>query len=222
MRGLPHTFEPGRTPPALRRYEREPDWKLPNLAPRYPRLSTGREIAEEHNLEWVTPGHPLFEALRRHSFDTGQEAFARGARFYSLDHNAPARLDFYRARVVDGLGRVIHERLFTVELTEEGHPRLKGPDVLSNLVPTVDPGDLPGVASLSEETVWMNEHALTPFIEEVRAERSAEVERIADHVELSLTEVLRSSGSGDWQGRRGHGKSCRRSRGPHGSGAGAT
>src|SRR3989440_1799493 len=37
---LPHTFEPARTPPALRRYEKDADWKLPALADRYPRCST--------------------------------------------------------------------------------------------------------------------------------------------------------------------------------------
>ena len=37
---------------------------------------------------------------------------------------------------------------------------------------------------------WLHEHALVPFIEEVRAERQEEVDRIAEHVELSLTEVL--------------------------------
>ena len=42
--------------------------------------------------------------------------FAKGACFYSLDHDEPARIDFYRARVVDGLGQVIHERLFAVEI----------------------------------------------------------------------------------------------------------
>ena len=29
---LPHTYDPARTPPALRRYERDPDWRLPALA----------------------------------------------------------------------------------------------------------------------------------------------------------------------------------------------
>ena len=101
--GLPHTFEPGRTPSALKRYERDPDWRLPEVAARYPRLSTHRETAEERNLEWVTPGHPLFEALRRHNLELSQDAFAKGACFHSLEHEAPARLDFYRARVVDGL-----------------------------------------------------------------------------------------------------------------------
>ena len=187
---LAHTYEPGRTPIVLKKYERDADWKLPELAGRYPRLSTDRDSAEKHNLEWVTPGHSLFEALRRHSLELGQAAFANGACFHSLTHDSPARFDFYRARVVDGLGKVIHERLFTVELTSDGSQSLSGPDVLGNLTPTQSPDELPAVATLPEDTAWLNEHALLPFIDEVRTERLAEVGRIAEHVELSLTEVL--------------------------------
>ena len=190
VRNMRYTFEPGRTPTALKRYERDPDWRLPELVNRYPRLSTDRDTAEGHNLEWVTPGHPLFEALRRHSVDVGQEAFAEGACFHSLEHEAPARLDFYRARIVDGLGHVIHERLFTVELSEGAEPRLREPDILGDLSPGVTPGSLPPIVSLPEAIAWLSENAFTPFITEVRAERLPEVERIADHVELSLTEVL--------------------------------
>ena len=69
-------------------------------------------------------------------------------------------------------------------------PGLREPDVLGNLTPTPAPDGLPAVASLPEDTAWLNEHALLPFIDEVRAERLAEVEHIAEHVELSLTEVL--------------------------------
>ena len=187
---LAHTFEPGRTPISLKKYEREPSWKLPELAARYTRLSTDRDTAEKNNLEWVTPGHPLFEALRRHSLEVGRDAFAKGACFHSLEHEAPARLDFYRARVVDGLGHVIHERLFSVEQPEDGDPCLHEPDVLGNLSPTNASPGLPSVASLPEPTAWLNEHALVPFLNHVRRERLAEVERIAEHVELSLTEVL--------------------------------
>ena len=191
VEGLAHTFEPGRIPSCLKKYEREADWRFPQLATRYPRLSTDRNTAEEHNLEWVTPGHPLFESLRRHSLDLARDTFASGACFHSLAHESPARLDFYRAQVVDGLGHVIHERLFTVELTDDQEPRLKDPDILGNLVPATIPGDsLPVVASLVEATTWLYKHALSSFIDEVRKERLPELERIAGHVELSLTEVL--------------------------------
>ena len=231
---LPHSFDPGRVPAKLRKYEREPGWKHPELAARYPRLSTDRDTAEKHNLEWVTPGHPLFESLRRHSLDAGRDAFAQGACFHSLAHEAPARLDFYRAQAVDGLGHVIHERLFTVELKDGGEPsageregpaprmkepsagereglaprmkepsagecegatprmkepQLREPDILGNMVPA-SVSALPPVAFLPEATDWLHEQALAPFIAEVRKERLAEVERIGEHVELSLTEVL--------------------------------
>ena len=187
---LPHAFDPGRIPAHLRNHEREPDWRHPELAGRYPRLSTDRDTAEQHNLEWVTPGHPLFEALRRHSLRAGYHAFAHGACFHSVAHEAPARLDFYRARAVDGLGRVIHERLFTVELSEAGEPQLREPDTLGNMTPTNTPAPLPAVAALPEATAWLSKHALTPFITDVRTERVAEAERVGEHVELSLTEVL--------------------------------
>ncbi len=206
---LRHTFEPGRTPPRLREYERAPDWKLPSLAARYPRCSTDRDTAEEHSLEWVTPGHPLFEAVRRHTCAVAAEAFGKGACFHSLQHEEPSRIDFYRARVVDGLGQVVHERLFAVETgthhgdTENAErkkdkveqpspcsPRLCGETVLLNLMPCDPPPNLPSVASEPEPSAWLHENALQPFLEEIRAERTAEVDRIAEHVELSLTELL--------------------------------
>ena len=190
---LPHTFEPGRTPSVLLRYEREEGWKLPALSAKYPRCSTDRETAEKNTLEWVTPGHPFFEALRRHIVSLAREPFAKGACFYSLSHDAPARLDFYRARVVDGLGQIIHERLFVLEIKENGEARLQQPGILGNFIPAKVPESFPPVASVPEATAWLNEQALQPFLEEVRAERTAEVERIASHVELSLTELLQKA-----------------------------
>jgi hypothetical protein len=190
---LPHAFEPVRTPIALRRYESDADWKLPALATKYPRLSTDRETADKNNLEWVTPGHSLFEALRRHALNQSRPVFSKGACFHSLLHDRPARLDFYRARIVDGLGNVIHERLFVVELAESSEPSLREPSLLGDCTPAEPPKNLPSIAALPEATAWLNQHALTPFLEEVRTERLAEIDRIAAHVELSLTELLQKA-----------------------------
>ncbi|MGB8647228.1 MAG: helicase-related protein [Anaerolineae bacterium] len=236
---LPHTFEPGRIPNALRRYEGEANWKFPPVAVKYPRCSTDRETAEKHNLEWVTPGHPLFESLRRHTLDLAHDAFGKGAGFYSLQHEAPARIDFYRARVVDGLGQVTHERLFAVELCANAEPRLCEPTILGNMTPALTPNPLSRIAGEGENAPhgpfalrgegentphgpfslqgegentphgpfslqgegaevanapeahdWLNANALLPFLEEVRTERLTEIERIGEHVELSLTELL--------------------------------
>jgi superfamily II DNA or RNA helicase len=187
---LAHTFEPGPTPLALRRYETEPNWKLDRLLNRYSRFSTERLIADKNNLEWVTPGHPLFEAMRRHTLDKARDTLARGACFYSLEAAQPARIDFYRARVADGLGDTIHERLFAVEIREDGTMSLRDPGMLGNLTPALTPEVLPRVAESPEPPGWLNDHALAPFLEEVRMERVAEIDRIKRHVEVSLTELL--------------------------------
>src|SRR5262249_6943573 len=49
---------------------------------------------------------------------------------------------------------------------------------------------LPAVATAPEATTWLHEQSLVPFLEESRKERLAEIERVAAHVELSLTELL--------------------------------
>jgi Protein NO VEIN, C-terminal len=190
---LPHTFESVRIPTVLRRYTTQTGWRWPSLAARYPRLSTDRDTADTHSLEWVTPGHPFFEALRSHTLSQAQEVFGTGACFSSLQHHAPARLDFYRARVVDGLGHVVHERLYALELTVDGDVHLQEPSLLGNCMPTTPPTELPPVATLPETTAWLHTHALTPLLEEVQTERQTEIDRIASHVELSLTELLQKT-----------------------------
>jgi superfamily II DNA or RNA helicase len=187
---LPYAFDPGPTPSRLRRFEEQPDWRHPALANRYPRLSTDRKVADENTLEWVTPGHPLFEALRRSVLEEAQPVFADGACFYSLRPDRPARVDFYRARVVDGMGKVIHERLFAIEIPEDGEPSVREPTIVGDLQPGFTPQPLPPIASAPEAVSVLQEKALTPFLEEVRAERVGEIERIREHVEISLTELI--------------------------------
>ncbi len=189
-----HTFDViGATPLALRRHERDEHWRYGQIATRYPRCSTDRETADSKTLEWITPGHPLFEAVRLQLLHLGQECFRQGACFYSLAHTKPARIDFYRARVVDGLGNVAHERLFAIEIAEGEAPRLEDPTVLGNLLPDSPPDPLPAVALLQPPEQWIHEHALQPFLQEVRDEREAEVARVEAHVELSLTELLQKA-----------------------------
>jgi superfamily II DNA or RNA helicase len=191
LASMPHTYDPGPTPPELRRFETRAEWRLPSVATRYPRITTDRLVAEkERSLEWVTPGHPLFEALRLHTWEAAQPHFANGAAFFSLEHQAPARLDFYRARVVDGTGRTVHERLFAVEVAENGDARLRDPTALGDLMPAKKPADLPKVATLPEPTDFLNREPLAAFLSEVSMERIAEVDRVAKHVEIALTELI--------------------------------
>ena len=93
------------------------------------------------------------------------------------------------------------ERLFAVELADGRAPCRREPALLGDLIPAPSPqplperegggeGSLPAAAALPEAIAWLQQSVLVPFLEEVRSERQAEVERVAEHVELSLTELL--------------------------------
>ncbi|MGH7057577.1 MAG: helicase-related protein, partial [Acetobacteraceae bacterium] len=185
---FPHSFEAVRTPAVLHSYEGAADWRLPQLASRYPPFTTDRETAAREKLEWVTPGHPLFEAVRRHTRAKSEEAFTRGACFYSLEHASPARVDFYRARIVDGTGKAVQERMFAVEIGEG--TKLAEPALLGNFQPAPLPAELPPAAAAPEASAFLHREALAPWLEEARRERGAEIARIREHVELSLTELI--------------------------------
>ena len=86
---------------------------------------------------------------------------------------------------------MIHERLFTVEISDGSLPTLRGPEVLGDLTPTERPGDPSPVMSQPEPTEWLQQQVFNPFLDEVKEERIPEVDRISEHVELSLTEVLK-------------------------------
>jgi superfamily II DNA or RNA helicase len=93
------------------------------LEPRFGKL--GREyktiafdkkhLENDPTLEWVTPGHPLFEAVREDLLDNAAPDLQRGAIFYGLHATAPYALDFFAPSVKDGRGNQIHRRLFAVQ-----------------------------------------------------------------------------------------------------------
>ena len=177
-------------PSVLRRYEKDPDWKLPALADRYPRCSTDREAAETEKLEWVTPGHPLFEAIRRHTHAQALDVLGKGATLPLAPARAPgahrllpgarrgrARPGDPRAALRRGDRR--GRRAAAPGARPARQLRARGPagrDARGRDPPRGD--------------AWLHEHALAPFLEETRNDRLAEVDRVSAHVELSLTELL--------------------------------
>ena len=50
-------------------------------------------LPTDPTLEWVTPGHPLFEAVRDDVADRVAGDLKRGAVFYDLQAKAPTRME---------------------------------------------------------------------------------------------------------------------------------
>ncbi len=151
-----------------------------------------RHLAEDPTLEWVTPGHPLFEAVREEVWEKVQRDLRRGAVFYDLNRGAPARLEVYSAAVADGRGNTLHRQLFVVEIAASGEMHLRQPTVFLDLIPAKAGIAMNPPIPLDREEVerFLLEKGLEPFLQKVRQERQKELDTISRHVELSLLTLI--------------------------------
>jgi len=151
-----------------------------------------RRLGEDPTLEWVTPGHPLFEAIREEVWERVQTDLRRGAIFYDLHRTGPFRLEVYAASIADGRGNTLHRQLFVVEVADSGEMRLRQPTVFLDLIPAEAKIDANSPITLDREEVerFLLESGLQPFLQQVQQERQKELETIARHVEVSLLSLI--------------------------------
>jgi len=186
----PFVARVGRLPRQLLEIGRELEPRYGRLGREYRRVAFDREVLEhEPTLEWVTPGHPLFEAVREEVWRRTQDDLRHGAVFFDLHREEPARLDVYDCQVKDGTGQTLHRRLFVVEATTNGFA-LRQPTVFLDLSPGEGEPPPLAVGSREESERFLVEQALEGFLEEVQEEREQEVETISRHVEVSLDTLI--------------------------------
>ncbi|GBE38592.1 MAG TPA: DUF3883 domain-containing protein [Nitrospirae bacterium] len=150
-------------------------------------------LKADATLEWVTPGHPLFEVVREDVEDRVRDDLRRGAVFYDLHRKDPYRVDVFSASIKDGRGNTIHCKLFAVESDSSGSLYVRQPTVFLDL--TIAPAEtqMPDDTHLpSREAVELAlvEKALKPLLDEVKSEREKEIETISRHMEISLNELI--------------------------------
>ena len=185
----------GIVPPHLMISGRKLESKYGALAREYKWITFDQNLlGKDQTLEWVTPGHPLFEIVRYELLERVRTDLGRGAVFYDLKRSDEAILDVFEVSIEDGNDSVLHRRLFVAETTLDGTTIIRQPTVFLDLIVPQAPvnkesPDLSGVDPVRIEQV-LTQDALQPFLEEVRAERTKEIEVIEHHVELSLNELI--------------------------------
>jgi hypothetical protein len=188
-----NVFRVGRVPRHL--------WPIgERLEPRFGRL--GREyqqvvfdkerLKKEATADWVTPGHPLFEAVREDLGEHVRTDLARGAVFYDLHRDKPARVSVFSAAIRDGRGNELHKRLFIVQQNAGGSMELRQPTYILDLVPAGKGVHVPDHQVLGDTVAerFLVTEALHPFLEEIRSQRIKEIETISRHMEISLNELI--------------------------------
>lgn len=190
-----HVYRIGKTPRNLLPIGDAQEDRFGRLGREYKQIAFNKEyLRDDPTLDWVTPGHPLFEVVRGDIIRRTSEHLSRGAVFYDLHRNDPALLDLFAASVKDGRGRTLHRRLFAIETSLNGEMKLHEPTVLLDIAPALSGTSGPALSvNLPDRhhvEQFLYEHTLAPWGEKVAEERFDEVDRIRRHVEISLNALI--------------------------------
>ena len=189
-----HIYRVGRLPRTLLPYAGKIEPRFGKLGREYKQVVFDKQLlTKDPTLEWVTPGHPLYESVRGLVQDQVQGDMERGSIFFDLQRKNPAILQLYSAEVRDGRGNVLHKRLFVAEITADGAITMRQPTAFLDFSPapkgTTAP-DFAGLPSREQVESILYQQALLPLLEEERRQREKDCRTISEHMEISLNAII--------------------------------
>jgi hypothetical protein len=189
-----HVFQIGRVPRNLLPVGDGQESRYGRLARDYGKIIFDKRLlATDPTLEWVTPGHPLFEAVRIDLLSRTQDHLRRGAVFFDLHREKPSLVDIFAASIKDGRGSTLHRRLFVVESSSDKTMAIREPTLLHDITPApagTKPPTNGGVPSRQQVEQFVYQRSLEPWVARIACQRRAEVDRVARHVQISLNSLI--------------------------------
>jgi superfamily II DNA or RNA helicase len=189
-----HVYRIGKVPRNLIPIGDRQESKFGRLGRDYGKIAFDKVIIpSDPTLEWVTPGHPLFEAVRTDVLSRVEDHLRCGAVFFDLHRERPTVLDVFAASIKDGRGNTLHRRLFVVETGATGEMALHEPTILHDVTPArAGTPPVSGLALPDRQAVerFLYERALKPWAAHSSRFRVQEVERVERHVEISLNALI--------------------------------
>jgi len=187
-------YRVGRVPRTLIPIGDQLEPKFGKLGREYANVVFDKEyLKKDPTLEWVTPGHPLFEVVREDVLSQVSNDLSHGSVFYDLHTKEPYRLDVYSASICDGMRKEIHKRLFVVQTDLAGVISIRQPTIFLDLAIGDNKALLPDDSKLpfkDQLEVALVEKSLKPFLQEIWDDREKEVAIIMRHVTISLDELI--------------------------------
>ncbi len=190
-----HEYRIGRVPRLLVQRGIALEGRFGRLGREYAKVVFDKEyLKKDPTLEWVTPGHPLFEVVREDVLERVHDDLEHGAVFYDLQRGEPYVLDIFVASIKDGHGNTLHKRLFVVETNAAGEMVLRQPTLFLDIT-AAPKGTTPSVTGIampdrSAAEHFLYERALEPWLAENTGQREHEIGMVANHVEISLNALI--------------------------------
>lgn len=188
-------FNIGKVPSNLWKRGEDNENRFGILGHEYKNAAFDKDIINKDNtLDWITPGHPLFEVIREETIEKYCDELKKGAVFYDINLATPVKLDIFSASIVDGLEHLLHKRLFVIESNSDGKISIKQPTLFLDIIPANDSPPLPN-GNLLPDRVDLEQYlvnsALNDYLQEVQQERLKETNTIEKHLKLSLNELIK-------------------------------
>jgi superfamily II DNA or RNA helicase len=191
-----HTYRVGKVPRPLLLRGQELEKRFGKLGREYGRIGFDKALLKaDSTLEWVTPGHPLFEVVRDEVTGRVEDHLKRGAIFYDIQRKTPSVVDLFAASIKDGRGRTLHCRLFVIETDIQGQMSLRQPTLFHEITPVPAEGPAPSIDGIALPDKFLSEKylfeiALQPWLQEESIQRATEIEKVRKHVEISLNALI--------------------------------
>ena len=187
-----------RVPPDLRKLPDHLERKYGRIGTVYEQITFDKEqVVGYSELEFVGPGHPLFEGIVERVLQDYGSSLRQGAVFYNADATEPTVLWLLKCGVEDGRGLPVGERLFAIHLMA-GRFRKSQPYALLDLKTPEGKPDLSDehrqTAANEDQTIdWSLEEVTPGYFNEIAQRRKKELAIKEKYVRKSLQFLISES-----------------------------
>ena len=187
-----------RVPPDLRKLPDTLERKYGKIGNAYPLLTFDKELLVGYSdLEFVGPGHPLFEGVVERVLKDYGQSLRQGAIFYNADATEPTVLWLLKCGVEDGRGQMVGERLFAIHRTGDIY-RKSQPYALLDLKPPEGGVACPAAvrqAATDEDHIidWSLDEVTPSYFGEIETRRQNELGIKEKYVRKSLQFLMGES-----------------------------
>ena len=187
-----------RVPPNLRKAPESIERRFGKVGQTYPSMTFDKaNTGSYQEVEFVGPGHPLFEGVVERVLREYGPALLRGAVFYNADATAPEILWLLKTGIEDGQSRTIGQRLSGVH-KQDGEFRKIQPYALLDLKSPDDPpavdAEIQQAAHEEDEVIdWSLDEVVAPYFQEVSERRGHELAIKEKYIRKSLNYLIAES-----------------------------